>query len=127
MAKYKIGDTIHKIGEKQLRPLKIEAITKDEEYVFEDKGFYLGSDCDALFELVTGETYRHYTKQGLFYSLIPRPPKIELDEKKIREILESSEITSRFSIREFLEESIIKSHFEQDSNGDMMRKPLDDL
>ena len=122
MAKYKIGDTIHKIGEKQLRPLKIEAITKDEEYVFEDKGFYLDSDCDDLFELVTGETYRHYTKQGLFYSLIPRPPKIELDEKRIREILESSEITSRFSIREFLEESIIKSHFEQDTNGDMMRK-----
>lgn len=127
MAKYKIGDTIHKIGEKQLRPLKIEAITKDEEYVFEDKGLYLDSDCDDLFELVTDETYRHYTKQGLFYSLIPRPPKIELDEKKIRELLESSEITSRFSIREFLEESIIKSHFEQDSNGDMMRKPLDDL
>ena len=127
MAKYKIGDTIHKIGEKQLRPLKIEAITKDEEYVFEDKGLYLDSECDDLFELVTDETYRHYTKQGLFYSLIPRPPKIELDEKRIREILESSEITSRFSIREFLEESIIKSHFEQDTNGDMMRKPLDDL
>lgn len=127
MAKYKIGDTIHKIGEKELRPLKIEAITKDEEYVFEDKGLYLDSDCDDLFELVTDETYRHYTKQGLFYSLIPRPPKIELDEKKIRELLESSEITSRFSILEFLEESIIKSHFEQDTNGDMMRKPLDDL
>ena len=127
MAKYKIGDTIHKIGEKQLRPLKIEAITKDGEFVFEDKGLYLDSECDDLFELVTDETYRHYTKQGLFYSLIPRPPKIELDEKRIREILESSEITSRFSIREFLEESIIKSHFEQDTNGDMMRKPLDDL
>ena len=127
MAKYKIGDTIHKIGEKQLRPLKIEAITKDEEYVFEDKGLYLDSDCDDLFELVTGETYRNYTKQGLFYSLIPRPPNIKLDEKRIRELLESSEITSRFSIREFLEESIIKSHFEQDTNGDMMRKPLDDL
>ena len=85
MAKYKIGDTIHKISEKQLRPLKIEAITEDGEYVFEDKGLYLDSECDDLFELVTDETYRHYTKQGLFYSLIPRPPKIELGEKKIRE------------------------------------------
>lgn len=127
MAKYKIGDTIHKIGEKQLRPLKIEAITEDGEYVFEDKGLYLDSECDDLFELVTDETYRHYTKQGLFYSLIPRPPKIELDEKKIRELLESSEMTSRFSIQEYIEHENLKRAFVRDANGDMMRNPIDDL
>lgn len=59
------------------------------------------------------------------YNAVLSPPTIKptLDEKKMREILESSEMHSRFSIREFLEESIIKSHFEQDTNGDMMRKP----
>lgn len=122
MAKYKIGDTIHKIGEKQLRLLKIEAITEDEEYVFEDKGLYLDSDFDDLFELVTDEIYRHYTNQGLIYSLIQRPKiKLELDEKKIRELLESSEMHSRFSLHDFLEQSILKMRFIQDPNGDMMR------
>ena len=130
MAKFKIGDTIHKIGEKILRPLKIEGMDGDDDYIIEHKGFYLGVNYDPLYELVTDEIYVEYTKYWLSQRVLQCPlqrPKIELDEKKIRELLESSEMTSRFSIREFLEESIIKSHFEQDTNGDMMRKPLDDL
>ena len=126
MAKFKIGDTIHKIGEKILRPFKIEGINEDDYYITEDKGFYLDCECDSLYELVTDETYRHYTKSMLLYSLIQRP-NIKLDEKSVSKLLECTEMTSRFSIREFLEESIIKSHFEQDTNGDMMRKPLNDL
>ena len=103
MQKFKLGDIIHKIGEKHLRPFKIEGINEDGFYVLEDKGFYIDCDCDDLYELVTDETYRHYTQSCLFYSFL-QPPKIklELDEKKIREILESTEMTSRFNIREDL-------------------------
>lgn len=50
-----------------------------------------------------------------------------LDEKKMRAILGSFEMHSRFSMHDFLEQSIIQMRFIQDSNGDMMRKPLDDL
>lgn len=63
------------------------------------------------------------------YNAVLSPPtfKPTLDEKKMREILESSKMHSRFSMHDFLEQSIIQMRFIQDSNGDMMRKPLDDL
>lgn len=136
MAKFKIGDTIHKIGEKHLRPFKIEQITEDRYYgTNEDKGlfnldksfYYLDIECEDLYELVTDVIYEHYTKQCLIYPLLFLRPKIELDEKKIRELLESSKMHSHFSMHDFLEQSILQMRFIQDSNGDMMRKPLDDL
>ena len=136
MAKFKIGDTIHKIGEKQFRPFKIEQITEDRYYVTnEDKGlfnldksfYYIDIECEDLYELVTDVIYEHYTKQCLIYPLLFQRPKIELDEKKIRELLESSEMHSRFSMHDFLEQSILQMRFIQDSNGDMMRKPIDDF
>lgn len=126
MAKFKVGDTIHKIGEKILRPFKIEGINEDDYYIIEDKGFYLDCECDSLYELVTDETYRHYTKSMLLYSLIQRP-NIKLDEKSVSKLLECAEMHSRFSMHDFLEQSILQMRFIQDSNGDMMRKPLDDL
>lgn len=135
MAKFKIGDTIHKIGEKQFRPFKIEQITEDRYYVTnEDKGlfnldksfYYLDIECEDLYELVTDVIYEHYTKQCLIYPLLFLRPKIELDEKKMR-CLESSEMYSHFSMHDFLEQSILQMRFIQDSNGDMMRKPIDDF
>ncbi len=128
MAKFKVGDIIHKIGEKHLRPFKIEGITEDGYYIIEDKGLYLDCGCDDLYELVTDETYRHYTQSGLFYSFLQHPKtKLDLDENKIRELLESSEMHSRFSMHDFLEQSILQMRIIQDSNGDMMRKPIDDF
>jgi len=63
------------------------------------------------------------------YNAVLSPPtfKPTLDEKKMRELLESSEMHSRFSMHDFLEQSILQMRFIQDSNGDMMRNPIDDL
>ena len=63
------------------------------------------------------------------YNVVLSPPafKPTLDEKKLRAILEQSEIHSRFSMHDFLEQRILQMRFIQDSNGDMMRKPLDDF
>ena len=114
MAKFKVGDIIHKIGEKQLRPFKIVGITEDGYYIIEDKGLYLDCGCDDLYELVTDETYRHYTQSCLFYTFLQPPKvKIELDEKKIRELLESTEMQSRFNFRDYLEQNIIESYLKR--------------
>lgn len=58
------------------------------------------------------------------YNVVLSPPafKPTLDEKKLRAILEQSEIHSRFSMHDFLEQRILQMRFIQDSNGDMMRK-----
>lgn len=112
MAKFKVGDIIHKIGEKHLRPFKIVGITEDGYYIIEDKGLYLDCGCDDLYELVTDETYRHYTKNLLLYSFL-QPPKIKLDENKIRELLEFTEMQSRFNFRDYLEQNIIESYLKR--------------
>ena len=112
MAKFKVGDIIHKIGEKILRPFKIEGINEDDYYIIEDKGFYLDCECDSLYELVTDETYRHYTKSMLLYSLIQRP-NIKLDEKSVSKLLECTEMHSRFNFRDYLEQNIIESYLKR--------------
>lgn len=100
MVKFKEGDTIHKKGEKYLRPFKIEKITEDGYYAFVDKGLLLSCGCDYLYELVTPDMMKK-ALLNMFIQPLP-PPKIELDEHKIREILESPEATSRFDLREDL-------------------------
>lgn len=122
MAKFKVGDIIHKIGEKQLRPFKIEGITEDGYYIIEDKGLYLDCNCDFLYELVTEEIYRHYTNQGLFYSLLQRP-NIKLDEKEINEMLKSIQTVTGFgNLREHLELEALKRYFVEDAYNDLKRK-----
>lgn len=60
------------------------------------------------------------------YNAVLSPPtfKPTFDEKKIRELLESSEMHSRFSIKEYLEQTLYKLYFEQGSVSieDIMRK-----
>jgi hypothetical protein len=124
MAKFKLGDIIHKIGEKHLRPFKIEGITEDGYYIIEDKGLYLDCSCDDLYELVTDETYRHYTQSCLFYSFLQPPKvKIELDEKEINEMLKPIEIVTGFdNLREYLEQEALKRYFAEDAYNDLKRK-----
>ncbi len=123
MAKFKLGDIIHKIGEKHLRPFKIEGITEDGYYIIEDKGFYLDCGCDDLYELVTDETYRHYTQNCLFYSFLQPPkPKIKLDEKEIIEMLKPIETVTVFgNLREYLEQEALKRYFVEDAYNDLKR------
>ena len=133
MAKFKVSDIIHKIGEKQLRPFKIEGITEDRYYVTnEDKGlfnldksfYYLDIECEDLYELVTDETYRYYTMQWLLSSTL-QPPKIklELDEKKINEMLKPIETVTGFgNLREHLEQEALKRYFVEDAYNDLKRK-----
>lgn len=122
MAKFKVGDIVHKIGEKHLRPFKIEGMDGDDFYTFEDKGFYLSVECDFLYELVTEEIYRHYTNQGLVYSLIQRP-NIKLDEKEINEMLKSIQTVTGFGdLREHLEQEALKRYFVEDAFNDLKRK-----
>ena len=62
------------------------------------------------------------------YNAVLSPPtfKPTLDEKKMREILESSEMHSRFNINEYLEQTLYKLYFEQGSVSieDLKRKRL---
>ncbi len=124
MAKFKEADIIHKIGEKQLRPFKIVGMTEDGYYIIEDKGLYLDCGCDDLYELVTDETYRHYTQSCLFYSFLQPPKvKIELDEKEINEMLKPIEIVTGFdNLREYLEQEALKRYFAEDAYNDLKRK-----
>lgn len=122
MTRFKVGDIIHKIGEKQLRPFKIEGVDGDDFYIIEDKGLYLSVECDFLYELVTEEIYRQYTNQGLFYSLL-QCPNIKLDEKKIIEMLKPIETVTGFgNIREHLEQEALKRYFVEDAYNDLKRK-----
>lgn len=124
MAKFKVGNIVHKIGEKHLRPFKIEGITEDGYYIIEDKGLYLDCGCDDLYELVTDETYRHYTQSCLFYTFLQPPKvKIELDENKINELLKPVETVTGFdNLREHLEQEALKRYFVEDAYNDLKRK-----
>ena len=53
------------------------------------------------------------------YNAVLSPPtfKPTLDEKKIRELLESSEMHSRFNFRDYLEQNIIESYLKRKDHG----------
>jgi hypothetical protein len=92
------------------------------------KAFNEGMRCADInpIEPSISDVMEDYTKGWLFRGVLQRP-NIKLDEAKIRELLASPEMHSRFDIQEFLNQKAIDACFVQDSNGDMMRKGQEQL